>query len=318
LSAPEPVRDLVVLSREEAADSIVVLTLADPHGAALPPWTPGAHIDLVLTAELVRQYSLCGALEPDDRWRIAVLREAEGRGGSAFVHERLVPGTRVTARGPRNHFELVPAKSYLFIAGGIGITPLLPMMAAAERNRVPWRLHYGGRTLGSMAFRDELEASYGPRIALTPQDRFGLLDLTALLAAPQPDTAVYCCGPEPLLVAVEQQLAHWPGECLHVERFAPKAVGPPAWAESFEVELAQSGLVVPVPPDRSILDVVRDAGVDVLSSCEEGTCGTCETPILSGAADHRDSVLTAAEHAANDTMMICVSRAACPRLVLDL
>jgi ferredoxin-NADP reductase len=310
--------NLVVHDRHDAADGVVALQLRDPSGAELPAWTPGAHVDLLLTDDLVRQYSLCG--DPHDRttWRLAVLREPDGRGGSAFVHDKLEPGASVQARGPRNHFALEPAAGYLFIAGGVGITPILPMLAAAQAAGVPWRLVYGGRSRATMAFADELRAAHGDRVQLVPQDEHGLLDLDALLAAPAEGTLVYCCGPAPLLDAVEQRCAQWPAGTLHVERFTPKDAGEPVHSGSFEVELAATGTTLTVPPDHSVLEAVEEAGVSVLSSCREGTCGTCETPVLAGTVDHRDSLLTAEERAANDTMMLCVSRAACARLVLDL
>ncbi len=267
---------------------------------------------------LVRQYSLCG--DPRDRsvWRVAILREPESRGGSAHVHESLQQGDDVEVRGPRNHFELAPAPRYVFVAGGIGITPILPMIDAADAAGAEWELHYGGRSRRSMAFLESLEETTGSRVTLHPQDEVGLIDLDALLGSPLPDTLVYCCGPEPLLLAVEQRCADWPSGSLRVERFAPKDVGEPVLTGAFEVELALSGLSLTVPPDKSVLEVVEDAGISVLSSCTEGTCGTCETTVLSGEVDHRDSLLTPAEQAANDTMFICVSRAACPKLVLEL
>jgi ferredoxin len=169
-----------------------------------------------------------------------------------------------------------------------------------------------------MAFRSALCSAYGARVSVHPQDETGLLDLDAILADEPPDTPIYCCGPEPLLQAVEQHCAEWPAGTLHVERFAPKEVGEPVLTDAFEVELAASGLSLTVPPEKSVLQVVEEAGIPVLSSCTEGTCGTCETTVLSGEVDHRDSLLTPAEQAANDTMFICVSRAACPKLVLDL
>ncbi|MCU7723974.1 PDR/VanB family oxidoreductase [Actinoplanes sp. KI2] len=306
---------LAISRREAAADGVVVLELRDPSGSDLPAWTPGAHIDLVPAAGIVRQYSLCG--DPADRtvWRIAVLREPDGRGGSLAVHDRLRESDLVEVGGPRNHFPLVPAARYLFIAGGIGITPLLPMMDAAAAAGARWRLHYGGRSRDSMAFRSELCSAYGDRVWIHPQDETGLLDLDAILAGEPPDTPVYCCGPEPLLTAIEQRSA---GRPLHLERFAAKEQGAPARADSFEVELARSGRTLTVPPGKSILRVVEEAGIEVLWSCTEGTCGTCETAVLGGAVDHRDSLLTAQERAANDTMFVCVSRAAGPRLILDL
>ncbi|MCU1618755.1 MAG: Ferredoxin, partial [Modestobacter sp.] len=207
---------------------------------------------------------------------------------------------------------------YVFIAGGIGITPVMPMVVAAEQAGAEWEFHYGGRTRASMAFVDTLDAAHGPKVSLHPQDEVGLIDLDRILGIPQPDTLVYCCGPEPLLAAVEQRCADWPAGTLHVERFAAKDVGEPVLTGAFEVELATSGATLTVPPDKSILQVVEEAGIAVLSSCQEGTCGTCETTVLEGTVDHRDSLLSPEEQAANDTMFICVSRAACPKLVLEL
>jgi ferredoxin-NADP reductase len=313
---------VVVARRETVADGVVRLTLAHPDGAALPAWAPGAHLDLLLAPGLERQYSLCG--DPADRsvLRVAVLREPAGRGGSQYVHDKVAEGARIRARGPRNRFPLADAGRYLFVAGGIGITPLLPMIGAVAARGAEWRLVYGGRSRASMAFAAPLAAAHPDRVELCPQDETGLLDLDSLLGAPGADTAVYCCGPEPLLVAVEERCAAWPPGALHTERFAARPVAPPAAGgregEAFEVELAASGRTVTVPPDRSILQVVEEAGIQVLSSCREGTCGTCETDVLAGEPDHRDSLLTPDERAANDVMFICVSRCRSGRLVLDL
>jgi ferredoxin-NADP reductase len=309
---------LVVHDARPAAHDVLVLTLADPGGGELPTWTPGSHVDVVLADGLVRQYSLCG--DPDDRstWTIAVLLEEDSRGGSRYVHEQLAPGAVLQVRGPRNHFALAPAPRYLFIAGGIGITPIVPMLQAAEAAGADWRLVYGGRRRASMAFAEALVTRYGSRVQLSPEDETGPLPLSALLGTPEPDTLVYCCGPEPLLLAAEEACARWPAGALHVERFSPKEVGDRASSAEFEVELATSGIVLTVPPDRSILDAVEGAGVHVLSSCQEGTCGTCETAVLAGEPEHRDSLLTPEEQAAGDTMFICVSRSRSERLVLDL
>lgn len=314
----EAERTLVVAERIDAADGVVALTLRDPAGRTLPPWSAGAHVDLVLPNGMTRQYSLCGEPARRDAWHIAVLREAAGRGGSEFVHEHVVKGTRVTARGPRNRFALEPAARYLFVAGGIGITPILPMVAAAQTAGAHWRLLYGGRAQGSMAFAEQL-AQFGPRVALRPQDRHGLLDLAGFLGEPDTETLVYACGPEPMLQAVQQVMSEsWPAGALRVERFTPADAGEPARTGDFEVELARSGLVLRVGPGCSILETIERAGVPILSSCREGTCGTCETAVLEGEPDHRDSLLTAAERAAGDTMFVCVSRSLGPRLVLDL
>ncbi|WP_208026212.1 PDR/VanB family oxidoreductase [Amycolatopsis acidicola] len=307
--------ELLVTEKTPVAQGVVALTLARPDGGRLPDWAPGAHLDLVLPGGLVRQYSLCG-----DRWdarayRIAVLREPGGRGGSAFVHDRLRVGDEVAIGGPRNNFPLVPARRYVFVAGGIGITPLLPMIRQAGLLGADWRLLYGGRTRGSMAFLDELPAD---RVVARPQDEFGLLDLDSWLPEPAPDTKVYCCGPEPLLAAVEARCAGWPAGLLRTERFVPKQLGAPARAEPFEVELARSGRSTTVHPGQSVLDALGDLGVPVLSSCRQGTCGTCETGVLAGEPEHRDSLLDDAERAAGDCMFVCVSRSRTDRLVLDL
>lgn len=309
---------LVLERKETVAEGVVLLTLRDPEGRPLPEWEPGAHVDLVLREDLVRQYSLCGDPQDRSRLQLAVLREPESRGGSSHVHDVLAEGDSVHIRGPRNHFALEKAKRYLFIAGGIGITPILPMLRAADASGADWQLVYGGRTRASMAFTEFLQQTYGKRVSIRPQDEYGLLDLPSLLGKPQRKTAVYCCGPEPLLAAVEAACEKWPSDALHVERFAPKedlAAGP---RTTFEVELAQSGQTLKVSEDMSILEAVEGAGISVMTSCEEGICGTCETSVLSGQIDHRDSVLNDEERAAGDTMMICVSRAKSDRLVLDL
>jgi ferredoxin-NADP reductase len=307
---------LVVADKQPLAAGVVRLALAAADGGELPAWTPGAHVDLLLGNGIVRQYSLCGDPADTTAYQVAVLCEPHSRGGSQYVHDVLAVGDTVAFRKPRNNFELIPARRYQFIAGGVGITPLLPMLAAADKAGADWRLTYGGRTRASMAFLDELGA-YGERVSIRPQDECGLIDLRALLDPPRPDTLVYCCGPEALLTAVEQHCAHWPSGALRVERFAPKEFDDQP-VTSFEVVLKQSGITVHVPEDRSVLEVITEAGVAVMSSCTEGTCGTCETAIVEGRADHRDCVLSDEERAENATMMVCVSRSLGQRLVLDL
>ncbi len=315
--ATEVVTKARVAAKKEAADGVVALTLVDVTGRPLPVWEPGAHVDLVLDGAPTRQYSLSG--DPADRhgYRLGILRDPAGRGGSLYVHDRLAEGDTVQVRGPRNNFPLVTSPRYLFIAGGIGITPMLPMIRAAGRAGADWRLVYGGRHRASMAFLDEL-AQHGDRVTVWPQDEQGFLPLTSLLGTPEPETAIYCCGPEPLLAAVETQSAHWPAGSLHLERFAPKPQAAPVRQEAFEVVLQRSELTLTVPPERSILSVVEEAGVGVLSSCAEGTCGTCEVTVVDGEPDHLDSVLSEAERERGDCMMICVSRSCTSRLVLDL
>jgi ferredoxin-NADP reductase len=342
-------RTLRVRRREQSGTDVVRLWLEHPDGRPLPGWEPGAHIDLLLADDLVRQYSLCGDPADSSAWQVAVqLAPDGGRGGSRAVFERLHPGSEVTIRGPRNAFALRPSPGYLFVAGGIGITPILPMIRQADRDGVDWRLVYGGRTRSGMPFLDELEA-YGARVRVIPQDEAGLLPLAELVGTVLADTLVYCCGPVPLLDAITATMAGWPAGSLVVERFTPVRpadgpaapvrpadgpaapvrpadgpaappvpAGPGSGEEAFEVELSGSGRVVVVAPGVSVLEALERAGVAMLSSCREGTCGTCEVGVLAGRVDHRDRLLTPQEQAADDTMMVCVSRSRGPRLVLDL
>jgi ferredoxin-NADP reductase len=312
---------LMVRSLSVAADRVLTIELEAPGRGELPEWQPGAHVDVILRDGLVRQYSLCGDPADRRRWRLGVLREEVGRGGSEYVHTALRPGDMVQVRGPRNHFPLVPAEHYLFIAGGIGITPILPMVAEVHRTGASFRLVYGGRSRSSMAFLDELER-YGDNVSLVPQDECGLPDIAGLIASAPAGTNVYCCGPEPLIAAVERETGDLPAGSLHRERFAAAPADPddetrPA-GEAFEVELASSGDVITVTPDQSVLEALEDAGVPILSSCREGICGTCETGVISGTPDHRDSLLSDEEKEESATMLVCVSRACSPRLVLDL
>lgn len=310
--------DLEVRRREVAADGVVTLTLADPNGADLPEWTPGAHIDLMLEPGLVRQYSLCGDTANRGEWQVGVLLDPDSRGGSQYVHDKLSEGVTVRVRGPRNHFPLVRSQKYVFIAGGIGITPIKAMIASAVATGADWHLYYGGRSRSTMAFLDELE-QHVDRVSVAPHDVTGRLDLDSILGEPQNDTLVYCCGPSGLLSAVEEACENWPDGSLHIERFAAKAVeANPEGDTEFVVECAQTGIDVVVAATQSIYDALEQAGVDVLGSCMEGVCGTCECDIVSGLGDHRDSVLTDAEKAKNQTMMICVSRSRSERLVLDI
>jgi len=309
-------QELVVVEVADPASGVRSLRLAAPDGTDLPVWTAGAHVDLCLDEGLVRQYSLCGRPDDRDAWTVAVLREPDGRGGSAYVHDKVAIGDRIVVRGPRNNFALAPASHYVFVAGGIGITPLLPMIAAAEAAGADWSLDYGGRSRGSMAFLDDLVAAHPSQVRAHPQDEAGLLDLEGIVGTAPPDAVVYACGPAPLLDAIDM-VCRAVGRELHVERFTAAQVdeGPDS---AFEVELAESGLTLNVPSDRPILAVLEEAGIPILSSCFEGTFGTCATAALAGEVDHRDALLTAEERAANDVMFVCVSRAACPRLVLAL
>lgn len=308
--------DAVVRERRDAADGVVVLDLERATGT-LPHWSPGAHIDVVLPDGLERQYSLCGSPTARGTWRIGVLREREG---SVWLHENAHVGSTLRVRGPANHFLFAPTagRSYVFVAGGIGITPIVPMVEAAEAAGAAWTLLYVGRSRRTMAFVDELEERYGERVEVFAGDEGRRLDLGQRLGTPVARTVVYACGPARLLEALDATMAVWPRGSLHVERFEAKVLGPPVWTEPFEVDLMMSGLTVTVPPDRSILDVVEESGIVVPSSCRVGTCGTCEVAVVDGEIEHRDSVLSPEEQDANRTMMPCVSRAACERITLEL
>ncbi|MFD4715305.1 PDR/VanB family oxidoreductase [Streptomyces sp. NPDC058430] len=303
---------LLVTRHEPVADGVVQLRL---EGQDLPAWEPGAHLDLVLPSGLIRQYSLCGDPEDTSSYTVATRLIEDGRGGSREVHEQLQEGSEVEVRGPRNRFPLAAgAPSYVFVAGGIGITPILPMLRALEARGADWRLLYAGRTRASMPFLEEAEKLGGERgrVSVVAEDEDGRPDLAGLLADAAPDTAVYCCGPEGLMEAVAAAL---PGHCeLHLERFAPHTSadgnGP------FEVELRRSGRTVPVPAGTSVLAAVRAEVPNVSYSCEQGFCGTCQQRVLEGEIDHRDELLTDSER--DDSMLICVSRARGERLVLDL
>ncbi|QFR03142.1 oxidoreductase [Streptomyces phaeolivaceus] len=307
---------VVVARRRRVTADIVRLWLIGVDARPLPSWTPGAHIDVLLPNGTERQYSLCG--DPsDEEWSIMVLREPQGRGGSQYVHDAVWTGQKLKVRGPRNHFALDPAPRYRFLAGGIGITPILPMLREAEAAGAEWSLTYCGRSRQGMACAEELTVGHGGRVRLHVDSEQGVPDVAALLSDPRPGELLYACGPNSMLEAIERMGAHWPKGSIHFERFSAVTRDTTADTE-FEVELASSGKVLTVPADRSILDVVRESGIQMLSSCQEGTCGTCETAVVSGQVDHRDAVLSKEEQEENEVMMVCVSRAACPRLVLDL
>jgi tetrachlorobenzoquinone reductase len=321
-TSPDSARQLVlrVQSVSRAAEGVVLIELVDPSGADLPPWEPGGHLELELPSGTIRQYSLCGPASSRTSYVVAVLRVADGRGGSIEVHDTGLVGRELVVRGPRNRFPLVDAPSYLLLAGGIGVTPIVAMARELTRAGRPFRLVYGARTSGAMAFRDELR-SLGEHVTLVAEDVVGRPDFGAALAASPPGTAVYCCGPEPM-IAVVQRLCEERAETLsfHFERFAGSGTVEALRANdgSFELELRRSGILLVVPPDRTALDLVREVVPSHPYSCTEGECGSCEVRVLEGEIDHRDEVLSDEERAENGSMMICVSRARSPRIVIDL
>lgn len=317
-SAEPAILDLSVVGKHAEAQGVVSLDLALPDGGLLPAWLPGAHIDIMLPDNVVRQYSLCGDCRNNRAWTIAVLRETASRGGSRYIHDHLAVGDRMQVSRPRNNFRLVDAEHYLFIAGGIGITPILAMARQIAAQGKPWTLVYGGRTRGAMAFIDTLRALRGGQIHICPQDESGLLDLPRFLDRHEDGTKVYCCGPEALIDAVEKRCSDWPAGTLHRERFAPSTKETALPKGAFEVELARSGRRLVVPPDTSLLMVLEEAGYTITNSCRAGICGTCFIRVLSGELEHNDDVLSDAEREAGDGLLVCVSRAKSGLLVLDL
>ncbi|NBE53194.1 PDR/VanB family oxidoreductase [Streptomyces boluensis] len=304
---------LTVAGRTVVADGVVRLRLEPRAGAELPPWEPGAHLDLVLPSGAVRQYSLCG--DPADRsaYTVATRLIEDGRGGSREVHEQLAEGTGIEVRGPRNRFPLVSSHAYVFVAGGIGITPILPMLRAAQAAGAEWRLVYAGRTRASMPFLDEVERIGGAgRVTVLAEDETGRPDPAALFDGIPPAAAVYCCGPEGLMDAVAAALPT--GSTLHLERFTPAAAT--EGNAPFELELRRSRTTVTVAADETALTAVRRELPDIAYSCAQGFCGTCQQRVVAGEVEHRDELLTDEER--RDSMLICVSRARGGKLTLDL
>jgi ferredoxin-NADP reductase len=305
-------KNLAISRTYEAAAGILGIDFITPMQEVMPTWVPGSHITLHLPNGLKRQYSLCS--DPADRthYSVAVLNSPNSRGGSSWIHENLKSGMTIEVSGPHNHFELEPATDYLFVAGGIGITPMKAMIDSLPQRR-HWRLLYAGRSRSSMAFVDELVADHGSKVIVHADDeQGGIPDLDALLAGFEGH--VYVCGPEPLLNAMIQRV---PGDRLHFERFS--AVDRDAGeAEAFEFTLSHSQKTVSVGKDESLLDAINANGGALISSCGEGVCGTCEVRVLKGTPIHLDSVMSDEDKDAISVMYPCISRSAGKDLVLDI
>ncbi len=318
-------RELRVSQITWEADSVLSFRLTRIESdAPLPEWEPGAHIDVRVADGSTRQYSLCG--DPDDRsgWQIAVLRERDGRGGSAYLHDQLRVGDRLLVTRPKNRFALEDASYIALVAGGIGITPMIAMAERLHRDGRGFHLTYGGRSVGSMAFVRRL-AALGDNVTLLPEDTAGRPDLDRILTDLPADGLVYVCGPLPLLRAAEAAAERIRGansDVVRFELFSRAGVEPEAPAsidaDTYELVLARSGHTLRLAPEADILDVVLALGVDIENDCQEGICGSCLTSILSGTVDHRDLVLTRREQERMDQMLICVSRPTSPRLELSL
>ncbi|TWD75088.1 ferredoxin-NADP reductase [Kribbella amoyensis] len=308
---------VVVSALTWEAEGVVAVTLRGTDAAVLPSWSPGAHVDLILPNGARRQYSLCGDPADDRTYRVAVDRVVDTRGGSEYVHLFLRPGQRLRVGVPRNHFALDPSeRSWLFLAGGIGITPFLPILGQAEAAGIPWQLHYAGRTRSRMAFADLIAAKPG-RATVYETSTGSRPDLPALVAACPPGSGVYVCGPERLLDASEQLVSARPDLTLHAERFRPRTKELPA-PRPFTLTTRRSGLTISVPAERSPLQVLESHGVRIPSGCRTGLCGACEIAVLAGEVEHRDDVLTGAQRATGRIMLPCVSRAQGETLVVDV
>jgi ferredoxin-NADP reductase len=301
------------------AEGVVGLTLSAPAGAELPGWEPGAHIELRLLSGLTRQYSLCGDPRDRDRYKIAVRLEADSRGGSAEIHNTALVGRQLMVTTVRNRFPLVEAAEYLLIAGGIGISPLLPMATKLVDRNAAWSAVYCGRGADTMAFRDDLAALDADRVRFVDTRAEPRPDFKEIIARLGPGGIVYCCGPDSLIDSVTDICEADAIRC-ETEHFGPATQQPhdDGQDDIVDLELRQSGLSIAVDPGTTLLAAIRGAGVEIDSDCEEGYCGTCETAVLDGVPDHRDVVLSEAERAAGRTIMLCVSRACGRKLVLDL
>ena len=309
---------LRVTRNETIAEGINLLEFRAADAGALPAFSAGAHIAIELSNGLLRKYSLCNDPAERDRYQIAVKREANGRGGSKALIDNTKVGDTLKVAAPVNDFGLPQrGQDFLFIAGGIGVTPMVAMIHELRAAGKRFRLFYFNRTPEMTAFRDELSAAdlkESVVIHYDGGDPARAFDLKPILKERQNREHLYCCGPRPLMEAVRAMTDHWSSTAVHFEAFS-EAETHKAGDTAFNVRLAKSGKVLAVPADRTILEVLRAEGLEVPSSCETGTCGTCRTKVLDGVADHRDLVL--AEHEKADTIMICVSRAKGDEITLD-
>ncbi|MET1026911.1 MAG: PDR/VanB family oxidoreductase [Dongiaceae bacterium] len=309
----------------QEAGGIKGFDLVGAEGDALPPFTAGAHIGVHLPNGTIRHYSMCNDATETGRYELGVLKASDSRGGSNFMHDSVKVGDVLTIDAPRNNFQLkLDSESYVLIAGGIGVTPLLSMARTLNRAGLKYRLYYCSRSAETTAYRDLLAGSdFAGKVHFVHDggDPKNGLDVAAVLREVPASARLYCCGPGGLMGAVKSAAAHWPGDRVHFEAFTatpelrPVGSGPD---QGFEVELASSGQVLTVPADESILTVLRDHGIAIPSACEEGICGTCIVTVLEGRPDHRDQILTDEERDSGNCITVCCSRSLSPRLKLDL
>lgn len=318
--SPAELLELRLTNVSFAAESINFYEFRRTDGGALPTFEAGAHVDLHLPNGLVRQYSLSNPQSDRDRYVLGVKRDVNSRGGSRYIHDQLKVGTILRVSRPRNNFQLVESGApVVFVAGGIGVTPLYCMLDRAKSIGLDWRFYYSSRRRAEAALLHELQG-YGRNVSIHVDEETGgnLIAMSEIIGRAKPDAHLYCCGPAPMLDAFEASAREFgfPDDQIHVERFAAEPFA--RSTESFVVELAATGKTIVVGPGQTILEAARDAGAPVEASCEQGVCGACETKVLAGLPDHKDMILSKAERASNRTMMICCSGSLSERLVLDL
>jgi len=323
MTGATPVLKVRVAAKTLEAADICSFELVSADGKPLPAFSAGSHIDVPLPGGITRQYSLCNEPGESHRYQIAVLRDANSRGGSSAMHERVNVGDVIEISAPKNHFPLAhEAKKSLLLAGGIGVTPILCMAERLAATGGAFEMHYCTRSAERTAFRERIAASrFADRVRFhfDDGDASQKLDIAGLLGSPEGGTHLYVCGPKGFMDAVlgTARERGWPAAQLHCEYFSAEVVHS-ASDESFEVQIASTGRIVVVPRDKTVVQALTEAGVEVQTSCEQGVCGTCLTRVLEGVPDHKDMYLTPEEQAANDQFTPCCSRAKSARLVLDL
>jgi len=319
-----PVKDDIVRTVEvteiyDETDRVRRYVLCNPKGRKLPKWTSGSHID-VIAGGFRRKYSLCGDQINADCLEIAVLKEETGRGGSAYIHETITVGSQVHISGPKNHFQMnETAKSYVLIAGGIGITPILAMADRLKLLNKDYRIHYCGRALKDMPLLDRVKRDHGKNLFLHSKCDGKRMNLACELADVPAGQEIYACGPERLLEALDEMSVHWPDNTLFFEHFNAEAkLLDPENEHAFDVVLKDSDMTVRVEANQTVIDALTAAGIDVPCDCAEGLCGTCEVQVLDGQVDHRDHVLSKKERADSNRMMTCCSRAKGVKITIAL
>lgn len=307
---------------EHQAAGINTFEFVDPAGNPLPPFTAGAHIDVHLPGGFIRQYSLCNSPHERHRYVVGVLNVADGRGGSQSLHNNVKVGDLIQISEPRNHFPVVEqAKRHVLLGGGIGVTPMMAMLEHFEASGAEYILYYCGESPERTAFKERLSALQAKNVVIHYDggDPMRRLDIREILKQHEPGTHLYCCGPGGFMAGVKASSEHWPEGTVHFEHFAAPVLAKSdvaAVVGEFQVTLKSSGQTLAVPSNKSIAEVLREAGIECATSCEAGICGTCKTGFSGGEVDHQDFILSDDEKVGH--MLICCSRAKSATLVLDL